>query len=78
MRSYIHLKMFNLLILLQGPMYNESLALLGKVRHQHFKKITQANQKICGSGQNGIVEVEEGITMCVRYKKQHQYIYGKP
>ena len=67
-RSYLRIK--NCKYSFQGPLYNESIAFLGKVLHQHFKKITQANLKLCGSGHNGIVEVEEGITMCARYKKK--------
>ena len=62
----------------QGPLYNDSMAFVEKIRHHQFKEITQANQKLCGSGQNGIVEAEEGTTMCVRYENSNLPVYGKP
>ena len=51
---------------------------VSKIRHQHVKKIILGSQRICGDAQNGIVEVEDATTLCVRYdKKKYHTVFGK-
>ena len=53
------------------------MASVRKIRNQHIKNITQANQNKCGSGENGIARLEDGTTVCVRYGMKYFLIFGK-
>jgi hypothetical protein len=52
------------------------MELVKKFRHQQVKNITNARQSVCGSGKNGIVELEDGTSMCARYEKNQYLIFG--
>lgn len=43
------------------------MALVRKMRKQHIGNITHASRRVCGSGKNGILKLEEGTTVCLRY-----------
>ena len=48
-----------------------------KIRHQHVKKIAHASKTICGGGLNGVAQVEDGTTLCVRYERKNHHMLGK-
>ena len=53
------------------------MALVTKIRNQHIRNITRGSQRSgkCGSGQNGILELEDGTTACLRYMKYKTEFY---